>query len=250
MSAFDIDKIFSFVFPTSSIEYIRNYNFKDTTQTRLPLLLINSSDEVPITVNLQVPEPWIFIQDSTGNDMRYPKGNVVLNPTSSKEVVIIVDLPPEIESIPGTETVTLRPNITMDVKSGSFAIVPPPSVPTGLTQSDQIIPETYDVIVGLNQSTLLEFNINKEDGTPDFNVSFDEISFSVADPTIASADYDYQLVTSYSPVTIRGLSVGNTILNITAKGFTTSINVIVRPSTSSGTDRQNQSGQDENQNIN
>jgi hypothetical protein len=243
MSLFDIDKVFTAIFPTRSIEYIRNYNFNNTTATQLPLVLNNTSTEVPITVNMSASAPWVSIRDpQTAVNLLYPNGNVVLAPTSSKTVVVIVDLPSDIENRPGT--ITLRPEVLLDIKSGSFPIVRPVDAPPP-SQTERIIVSNDTVLVNVNGTTSLEFTIYDENAVPDFTVTLDEIAFSVDDPTVASADYDYQLITSYSPVTIRGLSVGTTKLNISAKGFTTTVNVQVIPSTSTGAI----GGQEENQNV-
>jgi len=237
MSLFDIDTIFAYEFPTSSIEYIRNYNFNTASITELPLLLYNSSSEVPITVDMTVTQPWVAIRDpQTAVDLRYPSGNVVLPPTSSRLVSIFIDLPPEEESKSGT--VTLRPEIELNIKSGSFLIVPKTPESSGSRRSDRVVPTDYTVRVGNGQSTLLDFVIYKEDGTPDFEVTENELRFEPGDAAIISAYYEYQAVTSYSPVTIFGLVVGTTTLAITAKGYTTVVDVEVVPTDTSGGGRQ------------
>jgi hypothetical protein len=121
MSTYNIREKFSYVIATSSVNYVRNYNFNSATVTDIPLAMANSDESVPITVNITTTQPWMQIVDpTTGKDLRYPSGNVVLEPTSSKVVLLKLDLPPEIESIPET---TIRPFINLDIKSGSFPIL-------------------------------------------------------------------------------------------------------------------------------
>lgn len=121
MSTYNIREKFSYVISSSNIEYIRNYNFNSSTITDIPLFMANSDDVIPITVNITTTRPWVAIVDpTTGANLKYPAGNVVLEPSSSKVVLVKIDLPPDIESI--AETVE-RPNISLDIKSGSFPIV-------------------------------------------------------------------------------------------------------------------------------
>ena len=120
MSTYNIREKFSYTLTTSSIEYIRNYNFNTATVTDIPLAMSNSDTEVPITVNITTTEPWIeIVNPTTGANLKFPNGNVVLGPTSSSVVLVKIDLPPEIENIPES---ILYPNISLDIKSGSFLI--------------------------------------------------------------------------------------------------------------------------------
>jgi hypothetical protein len=231
MSKFNINEVFSYQFPTSSINYIRNYNFNTTTATHMPLTLINTGSLIPITVNLKVNEPWIKITNAEGSaDLRYPSGNVVLSPTSSAQVFIIIDLPPEIEAQSGS--ITLRPNISVEALSGSFPIVPRTveTETTGsstLTKSDYIVTELDNVSVVANQTILLSFVIYDENLVPNYTVPREEIVLSLDDATIISADWDYEGASAYSPIIIRGLAVGTTRLNISAVGYTTQVEVEV-----------------------
>jgi hypothetical protein len=228
MSIIDVDELFDYVFPTSSLEYIRNYNFNSATVTDLPLSLINRGSDIPITVNITTQEPWIQVVDSVnGNNLKYPSGNVVLAPTSSRVVLVKVDLPSEIEEASGS--ITIRPNIFLDIKSGSFPIVAPTSgdTNTGIVVNQDII------FLNVNESTELEFTIYDENGIPDFSVGFDEVQLDI-DNLVASADYGQGFVISYSPITIRGIAAGETTLNISARGFTTGVTVRVRGESSSG----------------
>jgi hypothetical protein len=122
MSNYNIREKFTYTLATSSIEYIRNYNFNTATVTDIPLTMTNSDTEVPITVNITTTYPWIKVVDRiTGKSLKYPEGNVVLAPTSSNVVLVKIDLPPEIENIPET-TVTPTPLINIQLLSGSFLV--------------------------------------------------------------------------------------------------------------------------------
>lgn len=120
MSNYNIREKFSYTLATSSIEYIRNYNFNSATVTDIPLSMSNADSEIPITVNITTTEPWMQVVDSTtGLSVKYPDGNVVLQPTSSVVVLVKIDLPPEIENIPEK---VIEPSINIEILSGSFPI--------------------------------------------------------------------------------------------------------------------------------
>jgi hypothetical protein len=228
MSTYKIRDKFSFVLATSSIDYIRNYNFNTATVSDITLAMANSDEQIPITVNITTTEPWIQIVDSvTGVDKKYPRGNVVLNPTSSATVLVKIDLPAEIENIPES---TIYPNISLDIKSGSFPIVAPASgdTNTGIVVNEDII------FLNVNESTQLEFTIYDENGNPDLSIGFDEIQLLDIDNLVASADYGQGFVTSYSPITIRGTGAGETVLNISARGFSAPVTIRVLGPSSSG----------------
>jgi len=227
MSTYKIRDKFSFVLATSSIDYIRNYNFNTATVSDITLDMANSDEQVPITVNITTTEPWIRIVDiATGNSLKYPQGNVVLQPTSSTTVLVKIDLPPEIENIPES---IIYPNISLDIKSGSFPIVP---TPRGGNENNRIVVSEDIVFLDVNDSTELEFTIYDENGNPDLSVGFDEVQLDI-DNAVASADYNQEFVTSYSPITIRGIAAGETQLNISARGFTAGVTVRVRGQSSS-----------------
>jgi hypothetical protein len=120
MSTYNIREKFTYVIATSSIEYIRNYNFNTATVTDIPLAMSNSDTEIPITVNITTTVPWIqIVNPTTGANLKFPSGNVVLGPTSSSVVLVKIDLPPEIENVPSS---SIYPDISLDIKSGSFLI--------------------------------------------------------------------------------------------------------------------------------
>lgn len=233
MSLYDIDTLFSVVMPTSSLNYIRNYNFNSTTVSSLPMTLINSGSEIPITVNITTTVPWIQITDpATGANLKYPDGNVVLPPTSSKLVYVKIDLPPDIEDITNT---TVRPNILLEAKSGSFAIVPPPvtpttpTTPTSPTGDDKggIVAATTDINIIEGEQFLVQYTVYGKDGKPDFEVTIDEITFEY-DSQVIAINRNEEMVSSYSPIYVQGVSNGTTQIVIKAKGYETTIQVTVR----------------------
>lgn len=174
MSTYNIREKFSYVIATSSIEYIRNYNFNTSTVSDIPILLANSDQETSITVNMTTTEPWMEIVDPvSGNSLKIPNGNVILEPTSSVTVLLKIDLPPEIES--RTETV-IRPNIIFDIKSGSFPIVLP-SQTTGSTQADtsesiearknSIVTPQDEYVLDIGEKIKVDLTVYDNEGNPD-----------------------------------------------------------------------------------
>jgi hypothetical protein len=258
MSIYDIDTLFSYVIPTSSLDYVRNYNFNTTTVSSLPLTLINSGSEIPITINITTTVPWIQVTDpSTGANLKYPSGNVVLPPTSSKLVYIKVDLPPEIEAV--TET-TVRPNIILDAITGSFLIIRSTTNTTGSatgstasgSQSSKIQISTYDVTLRVGEKQLVEFTIYNNKGEPvrkvvpgkankrllptstelQQKVTAGDLSINSANKSIATVKriltkvpYEY----IYSPIEITGKSAGETTVEIKYRDEKSTIKVTVAP---------------------
>lgn len=122
MSIFDVRKVFTYTITTSSINYVRNYNFNSSTITDIPILLQNNGEEIPITVELTTTQPWMQLVDSiTGTSLKFPEANIILQPSSSKTVLLKIDLPESIESIP---SLTLQESVQVNIKSGSIQIVP------------------------------------------------------------------------------------------------------------------------------
>lgn len=155
MSVYNIREKFSYVIATSSIDYIRNYNFNTSTISDIPITMANSDEEIPITVNMTTTEPWMQIVDPvSGNDLKMPNGNVILQPNSSAVVLLKIDLPAEIENV--SETV-IYPNINFDIKSGSFPIVLP-SQTSGPTQTNttQSIEERKNRIITAQEEYVLD----------------------------------------------------------------------------------------------
>lgn len=228
MSTYNIREKFSYILATSSIEYIRNYNFNTASISDLPLSMANSDTEVPITVNLTTTEPWIRIVDPiTGADKKYPNGNVVLGPTSSSVVLVKIDLPPEIENVPES---VIYPNISLDIKSGSFPIISPTVSTTDSSSRKNTItvPQTtYTIDPG--ERVQVDITVYDADGLPekDANVVWRSNNTSIVqveEPENTQVDYN-----PYTPRIIRGISAGETTVSITSgPERQTSITFIVR----------------------
>lgn len=144
MSIFDVRKVFTYTITTSSINYVRNYNFNSSTITDIPILLQNNGAEIPITVELTTTQPWMQLVDpNTGTSLKFPEANVILQPSSSKTVLLKIDLPTSIESIPAP---TLQESVQVNIKSGSIQIVPqqtptsPEETPTSPDTGSTIFP--------------------------------------------------------------------------------------------------------------
>lgn len=239
MSTYKIREKFSYLLATSSIDYIRNYNFNNATVSDITLAMANSDEQIPITVNITTTEPWIQIVDSlTGANKKYPNGNVVLNPTSSVTVLVKIDLPPEIESI--TES-TIYPNISLDIKSGSFPILVPENNSSSLKNTIVASQNVYTINPG--ERVQVDITVYDENGVPEVNTSViwksNNMSVvQVEEPENTEIDYN-----PYTPRTIRGISPGETTVTVIAPDRETNITFIVRE-TSSSTSTQQPSGVD------
>ena len=224
MSTYNIREKFSYVIASSSIDYIRNYNFNSATVSDIPLSMANSDSEIPITVNMTATVPWIRIVDpNTGNNLRYPTGNVVLQPSSSAVVLVKLDLPSDIENIPES---ILYPNINLEIKSGSFPIILPSStaLPKNVivTQNDiytidvgervEVNICVYDIDGNQDTSAIVEWKSN--------NMSI----VQVEPPQNTQVDYN-----PYTPRIVRGISPGQTTVVVDAgDSRTTTIRFTVR----------------------
>jgi len=230
MSTYNIREKFSYVLATSSIEYIRNYNFNTSTVTDIPLAMANSDTEVPITVNITTTVPWIqIVNPTTGANLKFPSGNVVLGPTSTSVVLVKIDLPPEIENVPSS---SIYPDISLDIKSGSFPIISPPA-PTGSQANNKntiTVPQsTYTIDPG--ERVQVDITVYDVDGNPVKNVP----------DVVWKSDYN-----PYTPRIIRGISSGETTVTITAgPERETSITFIVRDTSSSAGPQQPGDGQNQ-----
>jgi len=230
MSTYNIREKFTAVLATSSIEYIRNYNFNTTTVSDIPLTMANSDTAVPITVNITTTVPWIqIVNPTTGANLKFPSGNVVLGPTSTSVVLVKIDLPPEIENVPSS---SIYPDISLDIKSGSFPVISPES--TGSQANTITVPQsTYTIDPG--EQVKVDITVYNADGIPDKDVpdvvwkSNDTSIVLVEEPENTQIDYN-----PYTPRIIRGLSPGETTVRITAgPERETSITFIVRNISSS-----------------
>jgi hypothetical protein len=246
MSTYNIREKFSYVLATSSIEYIRNYNFNTSTVTDIPLAMANSDTEVPITVNITTTVPWIqIVNPTTGANLKFPSGNVVLGPTSTSVVLVKIDLPPEIENVPSS---SIYPDISLDIKSGSFPIISPPA-PTGSQANNKntiTVPQsTYTIDPG--ERVQVDITVYDVDGNPVKNVpdvvwkSNNTSIVQVEEPENTQIDYN-----PYTPRIIRGISSGETTVTITAgPERETSITFIVRDTSSSAGPQQPGDGQNQ-----
>lgn len=243
MSTYNIREKFSYALATSSIEYIRNYNFNTSTITDISLALGNSDTEVPITVNITTTEPWIeIVNPTTGANLKFPNGNVVLGPTSTSIVLVKVDLPPEIENIPES---VIYPNISLDIKSGSFPIIRPSNTDTSNKNAITAPQSTYTIDPG--ERVPIDITVYDADGNPDtaaLNVvwrSTDMSIVQVEEPENIEIDYN-----PYTPRIIRGISPGETTVTITAgPERNASITFIVRETSGSSSNQQSSSGGDD-----
>jgi len=213
MSTYNIREKFSYLLTTSSIDYIRNYNFNTGSVSDIPLIMNNSDEEVPITVNITTTVPWIRVVDTTtGVSKKYPEGNVVLEPSSSVVVTVKIDLPPEIEE--QRAPAPLYPNISLDIKSGSFPIIPPTSSQQNLKNTITVPQTTYTIDPG--ERVQIDITVYDETGLPekDANVIWRSINMSIVqveEPENTQIDYN-----PYTPRIIRGISPGETTVTITA----------------------------------
>ena len=228
MSTYNIREKFSYILATSSVEYIRNYNFNTSTVSDIPLTMNNSDEVIPITVNITTTVPWMQVVDvTTGKSLKFPEGNVVLEPTSSKVVLVKIDLPPEIENERAPQP--LRPNISLDIKSGSFPIIPPSTTSSQQTPKNTItVPQTtYTIDPG--ERVQVDITVYNTDGLPekDASVVWKSTNMSIVqveEPENTQIDYN-----PYTPRIIRGISPGETTVTITAgPERQTSITFIVR----------------------
>jgi hypothetical protein len=232
MSTYNIREKFSYILATSSIEYIRNYNFNTSTVSDIPLTMNNSDEVIPITVNITTTVPWMQVVDvTTGKSLKFPEGNVVLEPTSSKVVLVKIDLPPEIENERAPQP--LRPNISLDIKSGSFPIIPPTTSSQQTPKNTITVPQTtYTIDPGERVQVDITVYDNEGNLEKNTNVVWKSNNMSVVqveEPQNTQVDYN-----PYTPRIIRGISPGETTVMITAgPERETSITFIVRDTVSS-----------------
>lgn len=232
MSTYNIREKFSYVLANGNIEYIRNYNFNTSSITDIPLALANSDTEVPITVNITTTESWIqIVNPTTGASLKFPSGNVVLGPTSSSVVLVKIDLPPEIENIPET---VIYPNISLDIKSGSFPIItPPPTADSQASNKNTIIVPQNTYTVNPGERTQIDITVYDIAGNQDKDTAViwrsNNMSIvQVEEPTNTEVDYN-----PYTPRIIRAISPGETTVTISAgPERQTNITFIVRETSS------------------
>lgn len=214
MSVYNIREKFSYSIATSSIDYIRYYNFNPSTVTDIALTMANSDEEIPITVNITTTRPWINVVDPvSGISLKYPEGNVVLNPTSSKVVLVKVDLSAEIES--QRAPAPLYENISLDIKSGSFPIIPQ-NTSTNTSPKNVIIAENDIYYLNVGESVEVNITVYDSEGNQDLSAEVDWRSDNrsivrVEEQSNTQADYN-----PYTPRNVIGVSPGETTVTISA----------------------------------
>lgn len=223
MSTYNIREKFSYVMTTSSIDYIRNYNFNSVTVTDIPLSMSNSDATIPITVNMTTTYPWIQIVDPiTGLSLKYPDGNVVLEPTSSKVVFVKIDLPPEIESIPES---VIYPEINMQIKSGSFLIVKPTTTGSlSEAKKNAIATVPNNISISTGETVQVDITVYDNEGNIDNNP---EVNWESDNMSIVQIQQSTEVEVSYTPKTIIGISPGQATIVITSGTRTARIPVTV-----------------------
>lgn len=213
MSAIDVRKLFSYTIATSSISYIKNYNFNSNTVSTIPLSMANSSEELSLTVNITTTYPWVSVVDpATGTNKKYPQGNIVLGPTSSSVVFVKIDLPPELESQPNREINDLY--ISLDIKSGSFPIITTGQTQTQTGLKNIIVVENDIYYINVGERVPVNITVYDVNGDQDLSalVEWNSNNMSIVqveEPQNTEVDY-----TPYSPRYIRGISPGTTTVNI------------------------------------
>lgn len=219
MTIYNIRDKFNYTFPIPSIEYIRNYNFNTSVVTDLPLSMSNSDDSIPITVDITTTVPWMsVINPTTGTTVKFPNGNVVIQPTSSVAVVVKIDLPPEIES---SNSSSIRPNIILDIKSGSFPIITPSSTNQNTGQNNNpkstIITEATTYTINVGERVDVNITVYDNQGIPNRNAIVNWLSNNMSIVQVESQQNNQTNYNPYTPRTIKAISPGETTVTVTAQ---------------------------------
>lgn len=216
---------FSYTISSSSISYVRNYNFNPTTVTPINLTLINKNSVVPLTVDISASNPWMTIIDPvTNTSVVTPAGNVVLPRSSSKVVLIRLDLPADIEAI--RSEVSVPVSMSFYIQSGSFPKTPSTSTSgtsgtngtSGQTSTveDYMIVVTSEVQVRPNASTATNVTFIKN-GLPKI-VEPSTITYDILNEDVAVIEQRIPEAglpgNTLNTVVIRGVSLGETSLRI------------------------------------
>lgn len=195
---------FSYTIATSSIVYVRNYNFNTATNTPIPVLLQNKNTQIPITVDISASNSWVTITNPTDNrSVVTPQGNVVLPASSSKTVVMNINLPPEIETLSDP---SLQVSMSFYVRSGSF-----PISQTETNQTSSRIELSKDIMyIRPEFSTINQARVYVNDlPSPARNLTFD-----IEDDTIATIVQTFNIGVLSANVVVRGLQEGTTTLRV------------------------------------
>ena len=135
MSAFNANNAFSYSFPTSSINYVKNYNFNDSTTSNLDLVVRNLDKDGSITVNISTSKPWITIIDSASRqNVTYPTRNIILEKNTSRNLQVVVSLPPSIDSL---QSARLNEALVFNIVSGSVPVTNPETQPPNNNNSSE-----------------------------------------------------------------------------------------------------------------
>lgn len=230
-SLVNVRSAFSYTLLTSSVSYLRNYNFNSATVTDLRMGLVNRDETVPITVNISASVPWIRIKNDENIDITFPTGNVVLAPSSSQEVFLTIDLPPELEE----EDNIFYPDIHIKVESGSKPIGEAPSSPA---ERDAIVLSQATLTLGVNQSIKITAAVFDQFG---IRQVFPRLEWQSEDTLVARVLSVGQVETQFIPGLdddsakyIRGVSVGATNIIVTDGTRTTLLPVTVVGASSGG----------------
>lgn len=122
---YEIDRVFSYSIPSTNLEYIKYFNFNNSTIEFLPLTASNADESKPIVMSVSSDQPWVSASvvnvrvpgfpptyTLTGQNDRL----VVIPPTSESNILITVTAPPNAEDLIGT---ILSANLTFNISSGS-----------------------------------------------------------------------------------------------------------------------------------
>jgi hypothetical protein len=228
--SYNIREHFSYVLTTSSIEYVRNYNFNSATVSDIPLVLSNSGSTIPITVNMTTSDEWVkLVNPITGKSVRMPEGNVVVTPNSNVVVLVKIDLPENIETIPQT---TIYPSITFDIKSGSALIVAPtpPDETTGTTKNTIRAPSTIELTVGQVQEIVIHVydNAGVEEDAGSATWEVDNTNVAIIEESDTQVD-------GLNRKNVRGVAPGTTKITYVAGTRKTTTEVTVTGTTNTST---------------
>lgn len=212
MSIYIVNEKFQYTLTTSSVEYIKNYNFSDATVTTIPATISNIDSgstnipAIPITVNITTSDPWLEILDPvTNTSLKYPSANVVLQPISSKQILVRFNLPPDIDVL---SSASLEPKIIFDLQSGSRPIST--TTTNGGVSNIIVGPDTITMYV--NDIQTIGVQVFGQNGELQPNVALD---WKIDDVNIVDfTEEEQQQIGAYQTREMRGLSTGSAVLRV------------------------------------
>lgn len=220
MSLVDVNKIFTYSFPTSSIDYVKNYNFSSNTVSNLPLTIGNSSKEFPITVNITSSKSWIRVLEATSyQPVMTPAANIVLQASSSRNLLVSIDLPSELDN---AWEASVFENLIFDIVTGSNSIV---SATSNRQNRNKIVPDEDIVILNRNETKKLSIKVYDDSGV---EMSGDTAIWNVIDTTVARVSFTEPSI-SYLDRNITGINVGSTDIIIVDGTLSAKVTVRVNP---------------------